>query len=318
MRRPRSTMNAPASRWPPPWPRPGTSPPRRASCSRCPSRPSRSTAVAQSGQGPASAGKDSDLNVVDMQRQVASAPERGRSGAAIVWRVRRALEVLLGRYPAAEIEGRHDLPRRTRRLSRPASPQRCCNAGPTWSRRSAGAGRLSPRRRRPKLALLPDFSISLAGGRLGDPLLTLLRLNPWLCRRPSAPPSRSTKAAPCVPRSRSPPRSRRGRRPLWQRRADGVPRGGDGTRQRAVAGEAAVLDQSSLRNRTEAVRIATEQYLAGSKDLLWVSNLQTNQIATEGDLIKTARSPARQPHPLLLALGGSFDPAPATTAPPIH
>ena len=30
------------------------------------------------------------------------------------------------------------------------------------------------------LALLPDFSIALTGGRLADPLLTLLRLNPWL------------------------------------------------------------------------------------------------------------------------------------------
>ncbi|MFP3648382.1 TolC family protein, partial [Paraburkholderia sp. SIMBA_054] len=30
-----------------------------------------------------------------------------------------------------------------------------------------------------KLALLPDFSFSFAGGRLGDPLFSILSLNPW-------------------------------------------------------------------------------------------------------------------------------------------
>jgi outer membrane protein TolC len=80
----------------------------------------------------------------------------------------------------------------------------------------------------------------------------------------------------------------------------------------------AVLDESSLRNRTDAVRIATEQYLAGSKDLLWVSNLQTNQIRSQGDLIKLRGLRHMNRIALLLALGGSFDPAPATTAPPTH
>ena len=31
-----------------------------------------------------------------------------------------------------------------------------------------------------KLALLPNFSFSLVGGRLGDPILSILHLNPWL------------------------------------------------------------------------------------------------------------------------------------------
>jgi hypothetical protein len=31
-----------------------------------------------------------------------------------------------------------------------------------------------------KLALLPNFSFDLEGGRLSDPLLSVLGLNPWL------------------------------------------------------------------------------------------------------------------------------------------
>ena len=76
----------------------------------------------------------------------------------------------------------------------------------------------------------------------------------------------------------------------------------------------AVLDESSLSNRTSVVRIATTQYLAGSKDLLWVSNLQANQIRAEGDLIKLRGIRHVNRVALLLALGGSFGAAPATIA----
>ena len=46
------------------------------------------------------------------------------------------------------------------------------------------------------------------------------------------------------------------------------------------------LDQIAVQARTDAVRIATAQYKAGRRDLLWVSNLQTSQLANEADLIK--------------------------------
>ncbi len=75
----------------------------------------------------------------------------------------------------------------------------------------------------------------------------------------------------------------------------------------------ALLDESSLSNRSSAVRIATQQYLAGRKDLLWVSNLQTNQIRAEGDLIKLRALRHLNRIALLLALGGSYDLVPATT-----
>ena len=51
-----------------------------------------------------SAGKDSDLDVYDMRAKLASAMSEVESARESYGEARRALEVLLGRYPAAEIE----------------------------------------------------------------------------------------------------------------------------------------------------------------------------------------------------------------------
>ena len=74
------------------------------------------------------------------------------------------------------------------------------------------------------------------------------------------------------------------------------------------------FDESALGDRTEAVRIATVQYLAGRRDLLWVSNLQTGQIATQAALIRLRGLQRVNRVRLLLALGGSFDAEPAIPA----
>jgi len=55
--------------------------------------------------------------------------------------------------------------------------------------------------------------------------------------------------------------------------------------------------------------------LAGQRDLLWVSNLQTSQLANEADLIKLLGLQRVNRIQLFLALGGSFDDAPVSTAP---
>ncbi len=65
--------------------------------------------------------------------------------------------------------------------------------------------------------------------------------------------------------------------------------------------------------RTEAVRIATVQLEAGRRDLSWVSQLQTGQLANEADLIKLTSLQRVNRVQLYLALGGSFDQMPAAT-----
>jgi len=72
------------------------------------------------------------------------------------------------------------------------------------------------------------------------------------------------------------------------------------------------LDQKALGDRTEAVRIATIQYKAGRRDLLWVAQLQTAQIASESNVIKLRSTQRTNRVRLYQALGGSFDAASPT------
>ena len=98
------------------------------------------------------------------------------------------------------------------------------------------------------------------------------------------------------------------------RGADGVPRGRERPRQRATAGvQTAAGPERRRATAREAVRIATVQYKAGRRDLLWVSQLQTGQLANEADLIKLSSLQRVNRVQLYLALGGSFDPVPAAT-----
>ena len=82
--------------------------------------------------------------------------------------------------------------------------------------------------------------------------------------------------------------------------------------------ESLPFDESALGDRTETVRIATVQYLAGRRDLLWVSNLQAAQIATQAALIRLRGLQRVNRVRLLLALGGSFDAVPAAATQPIQ
>jgi outer membrane protein, multidrug efflux system len=61
------------------------------------------------------------------------------------------------------------------------------------------------------------------------------------------------------------------------------------------------------------VRFATVHYLAGRRDLRWVSSLHTSQLTTEADLVKLGGLRQMNSITLLLALGGSFEATPAAT-----
>ena len=71
------------------------------------------------------------------------------------------------------------------------------------------------------------------------------------------------------------------------------------------------FDQDVVRDRTEAVRIAKLKYEAGSIDLLSVLQLQNDQLASQGELIKLNNAQLANRINLHLALGGSFEVAPA-------
>jgi multidrug efflux system outer membrane protein len=68
---------------------------------------------------------------------------------------------------------------------------------------------------------------------------------------------------------------------------------------------------TSFRDYTESVRIATIKYKAGTYDMQQVLQLQTTQLSVESDVIKVQNARIANRINLHLALGGSFDAAPA-------
>jgi len=66
-----------------------------------------------------------------------------------------------------------------------------------------------------------------------------------------------------------------------------------------------------LADRTRAVEIAMMQYQAGTRDLLWVEQLQTEQIIVEQRVIQLRNQQITNRIRLHLAVGGSFESMPS-------
>jgi multidrug efflux system outer membrane protein len=69
--------------------------------------------------------------------------------------------------------------------------------------------------------------------------------------------------------------------------------------------------ESSFRDYSESVRIATIKYKAGTYDMQEVLKLQTSQLSVETDVIKLRNARVANRINLHLALGGSFEATPA-------
>jgi NodT family efflux transporter outer membrane factor (OMF) lipoprotein len=257
------------------------------------------------------AGKDSDLDVANVSAQLATAQSQLESAKQAFGEARRSLEVLLGRYPSAEIAVATAFPQ----LPSPAAtgvPAQLLERRPDIVAAERAVLATFRQTEAAQLALLPGFSIGLGGGRLGDQLLTLLDLNPWL-------------GAAGIGMSI----------PIYQggalraqveiataQQAQAVAQYGavvlDAFRESedAIANEQLLARripfvQSALVDRTRAVEIATMQYQAGRRDLLWVSQLQGEQLVAEQALIRIRSAQGANLIRLYLALGGSFDSTPS-------
>lgn len=257
------------------------------------------------------AGKDSDLDVADTRAKLQSAQSEVEAAREAYGDARRALEVLLGRYPAAEIEVATFYPL----LGTPPTtglPASLLERRPDLVAAEREVIAAFRQEEAAKLALLPDFSLSLAGGRLGDPVLSLLRLNPWMA---------TAAVGASIPIYEG-GALRAQVKIATAKEAQAVAHYGSAVlkafheTESALANEQLLakrvpLNQDAVNSRTEAVRIATVQYKAGLRDLLWVSNLQTAQLENEANLIKLSGLQRVNRIRLYLALGGSFDATPA-------
>jgi outer membrane protein, multidrug efflux system len=260
------------------------------------------------------AGKDSDLNLADVTAKLETARSEVEAARERYGQARRALETLLGRYPAAEIEVASvfgPLPAPAG-VGLPSSLLERRADVAAAERQVFAAFR---QQEAASLALLPSFSLSLTGGRLGDQLLSLLRLNPWLAGAGlgmSIPiyEGGALKAQVAI---------------ATAQQAQAVAHYGsvalnalreveDSLANERLLATQLPLDERSLQARTEAVRIATVQFRAGRSDLLWVSQLQTQQIAAESNLIRLRSSQRANRIRLYQALGGGFDGMPDVVA----
>lgn len=256
-----------------------------------------------------SAGKDSDLDVVDVRAKLETAQSDVERVRESYGEVRRALEVVLGRYPAAEIEIAAVYPALPP-LAGTGVPSTLLERRPDLIAAGREVHVAFRRQEAAQLALLPEFSLSLTGGRLGDQVLSLLNLNPWLA---------SAGIGVSIPIYEGGALQAKVEIATAQQ-AQAVARYGAVVLtafrevENSLANERYMalqfpLDQKSLVDRTEAVRIATIQYKAGRRDLLWVAQLQTTQLAAESNLIRLRGAQQANRVRLYQILGGSFDAA---------
>ena len=262
-----------------------------------------------------SAGKGSDLDVADTGANLESAQSNLAATRQLYGEARRALEVLLGRYPAAEIDAAAEFPL----MPPPAGtgiPASLLERRPDIVAAEREVLATFRQQEAAELALLPTFSISVLGGRVGNDVLNLLRLNPWLA---------SAGIGASIPIYEG-GALQANIKIATAEQAQAVARYGAVVLRAfrevedALANEQTLLqrlpfEQRATADRGTAVHIATVQYKAGRQDLLWVSNLQADQITTEGLLIKLRSLQRVNRITLYLALGGGFDTAAPTTGP---
>jgi multidrug efflux system outer membrane protein len=261
------------------------------------------------------AGKDSDLDVVDVRAKLETARSQLEAARTAYGAVRRALEVLLGRYPAAEIEVAQSYPHLPP-LVGAGVPARLLERRPDILAAERAVLAAFRQQEAATLALRPDFSISLIGGRFSDQILSILDLNPWLA---------SAGIGVSVPiyqggALRAQVKIATAQQAQAVAHYGAVALAAFRETENALANEQFLVkrvgfEQRALANRTAAVQIATTQYLAGRRDLLWVAQLQTAQFITEATVIKLRSAQGANRIRLHLALGGSFDAKPAATMP---
>ncbi|MCA0894377.1 TolC family protein [Microbulbifer agarilyticus] len=252
-------------------------------------------------------GKSSQLDVVDARARLQNAESEREKAKIKYGELVRTLEVLLGRYPAAELRGAEKYPP----LPPPVSaglPVTLLERRPDIIAAEYLVLAAFRKEESARLALLPDFSLELTAERLGDHLLKILRLSPyWASAEVGATIPIYEGGALCAYV-----------RIATAQQAQAVANYGSVVlnafrevetllaSESLLAGEL-YYAQRALQDRTRAVEIAIEQYRAGKRDLLWVGELQAEQLLVESNVIRLRNARVSNRIRLHLALGGGFE-----------
>ena len=263
----------------------------------------------------ASAGKVSNLDLAEASASLNEEESQLQRAQGLYSEARRNLEVLVGRYPAAEMKVSENF------VPVPPPVEAGLPASLTERRPDLVAAErqvLAAFRNleAAKLALLPDIALTVEGGHVSDRLLDLLLLNPIMFRSavqvfvPIYEGGALRAKIKIATAQQGQALAAYGSAALNAFREVEI-----ALTNEALLSEYFKYEQDALHDRAEAVRIATVKYKAGATDLLSVLQLQTDQIATQVELIKARNAQLANRINLHLALGGSFDKSPAAMPP---
>jgi NodT family efflux transporter outer membrane factor (OMF) lipoprotein len=261
------------------------------------------------------AGQVGGLDVTEAAARVELAQSALTTVQALFIAAQRNLEVLLGRYPAAAV----DISREFVPLP-PAVPAGLPSSLLERRPDILGAERLVLASFRnleaARLARLPTFSLDFDGGRLSDSLLSLLKLNPWFYHVPLG----MTVPVYTGGRLSAEVKIETAQQQQAMAHYGAVVLNAFDEAETALTNENLYAQQfqhleSSFEEYSDSVRIATIKYIAGSYDMQQVLQLETSQLSVESDVITVQNARLANCINLHLALGGSFEAAPAV--PPI-
>lgn len=263
------------------------------------------------------AGKVADLDVAEASFQLDEAQSQLAIAQGLYSEARRTVELLIGRYPAAELEVAETFAPLPPPVA-PGLPASLLERRPDIVAAEHQVSAAFRTKEAAKLALLPDFSFTLKGGRLSDPLLSVLGLNPWLIHGA---------VGMFVPIYEGGALRAEIKIATAQEEESLAYFGGVALRafdevevaltNEQLLGERLPHTENAVRDHTEAVRVANLQYKAGSMDLLSLLQLQEGEIQSRVNLIKLRNAQLANRINLHLALGGSFDSLPATNFPAV-
>lgn len=258
------------------------------------------------------AGKVADLDVAEASYQLNEAHNQLTIAQGLYSEAQRTLEVLVGRYPAAELDVAKEFAPLPPPVA-PGLPSSLLERRPDIVAAEHQVVAAFRTEQAAKLALLPSFSFDLEGGRLSDPLLSVIGLNPWLVH---------SAVGMLVPIYQGGALRAQIKIATAQQEASIAYFGGVAlrsfeevevalTNERLLA-ERLPYTENAVIDHTEAVRVADLRYKAGRMDLLSLLQLQEGQIQSQAALIELRNAQLANHINLHLALGGSFDSSPAT------
>jgi outer membrane protein, multidrug efflux system len=259
------------------------------------------------------AGKVADLDVAEAGYKLDEAQNQLTIEQGLYSEARRNLEVLIGRYPAAELKVAEEFTPLPPPVA-PGLPSSLLERRPDIVAAEHQVLSAFRNEQAAKLALLPSFPLNLEGGRLSDPFLSVLGLNPWLVHGTIGMlvPIYSGGALRAEVKIAT------------AQQEQSIAYFGSVSLRAFDEAEVALTNEQLLAKRlpyaesavgehSEAVRVANLRYKAGSMDFLSVLQLQAGQIESQAELIRLRNTQLANRINLHLVLGGSFDSSPATT-----